>query len=445
MEEICAGTQTGESGKKSILRGEMQLAMAAKYEAEGVVGLKKMLISIAERHDDGKTQSWKKFLDFARQKEDWVMFYLCSMDPEFLRALVSLVLTTSIPLTLQLAGTVLKEWKEDAGFEHIMRTKHALRNTPQVYGNGLGRVRTSRINDTQDARELARLEYQGTGGSPEQILAALKLGREYLKVDSVSTVELAKEIDEMMPQRHYAKSPWQRKYIPTVASLEKLRVWFRGSIRSLEAAMKEMSEVEKKTDVEWTFLEAGFGVSGSGRGPNHVWHDGTNYLFGLVTACMMQPRPHDFGIKTFVIFHVMKPEHADPCEVLMSLCGGTYGKKGWEGFGMHGLNPALAGGAVLNAPHKEKDSDRAINLQRYDEMWAHNCRKAVAGFDTTFEKARKMDVMKVQLWETEIRAAASSMRLEERIAAHPARLDEAKRAQQARQEGRSFTRSCWQS
>lgn len=102
-----------------------------------------MLVSIAEEHDDGKIASWKKFLDFVRQEEDWVMFYLCSMDPEFLKALIS--------------GTILKKWEEDSGFEHIMRTKHELRNTPQVYGNGLGRVRTSRINDTQDAREFWQL------------------------------------------------------------------------------------------------------------------------------------------------------------------------------------------------------------------------------------------------------------------------------------------------
>jgi hypothetical protein len=92
--------------------------------------------------------------------------------------------------------------------------------------------------------------------------------------------------------------------------------------------MKDMSEAEKKkTDVEWTFLEAGFGVSGSNCGLNHVWHDGTNYLFGLVTVCMMYPRPHEFRIRTFAIIHVMKPEYADPCEVLARLCCGRL----WQG------------------------------------------------------------------------------------------------------------------
>ena len=322
---------------------------------------------------------------------------------------------------------MLKKWEEDDGFEHIMRTKHELRNTPQVYGNGLGRVRTSRINNTQDARDLGRLERRGTGGSPEQIFAAVKLGLEYLKVEDTSTDGLAREIDQLMPQRHYAKSPFKRKYIPTDASLANLRQWFRSSFWSLETAMKEMSEEEKKTDVEWTFLEAGFGVSGSNRGPNHVWHDGTNYLFGLMTACMMHPRPRDFEIRTFAIIQVMKPEHADPCEVLASLCGGTYGRKGWEGFGMHGLNPALAGGAVLNAPHKEKESDRAINLARYDEVWEHNRKKVEENYKTTLLKSRDADTDKLNAWGQALNARAGCVRLERVIAEHPQKKVKARR------------------
>lgn len=253
-------------------------------------------------------------------------------------------------------------------------------------------------------------------------------------MNSASTVELAKEIDGLMPQRHYAKSPYKRKYIPTVASLENLKQWFRACIRSLEAAMREMDEEEKKTDVEWTFIEAGFGVSGSDHGSNHVWHDGTNYLFGLVTACMLHPRPQDFRIRTFVIFHVVRPEHADPCEVLGSLCGGTYGRKGWEAFGMHGLNPSLAGGAVLNAPHKGKESDRAIHLPRYDETWGYNCRKAVEAFETTFEKSRKVDETRVSLWRKELNGAAASLRLGPGISAPASMLESAKEEQRVTEE-----------
>ena len=95
MEEISSSTQTGVSGRKSILRGEMQRELAATFEAEGLLGLKKMVISIAEKHNDGKIASWRKFLEFAAAKPgeeaDWVLFYLSSMDPEFLRALVSIL------------------------------------------------------------------------------------------------------------------------------------------------------------------------------------------------------------------------------------------------------------------------------------------------------------------------------------------------------------------
>lgn len=41
MEEIGARTQSGEDEKKSVLRGEMQLQMAAKYEAEGIGGVER--------------------------------------------------------------------------------------------------------------------------------------------------------------------------------------------------------------------------------------------------------------------------------------------------------------------------------------------------------------------------------------------------------------------
>ena len=97
MEATSSSTQTGTSGKKSILRGKMQREMAACFEGRGLLGLKKMLISIAEKHNDGKIASWKKFLEFATAKPgetDWVLFYLGNMDPEFLRALVSILYST---------------------------------------------------------------------------------------------------------------------------------------------------------------------------------------------------------------------------------------------------------------------------------------------------------------------------------------------------------------
>jgi hypothetical protein len=81
---------------------------------------------------------------------------------------------------------------------------------------------------------------------------------------------------------------------------------------------------------------------------------------------------------------------------------------------MYGLNPALAGGAVLNEPHNE-ESDWVIGLPRDDEAWEYNRRKAVEN-RATILKSKDADMAKLDAWSKALDAREGVVRLERKVA-----------------------------
>jgi len=159
--------QTGAapSNPQIVLANPRQRKIAAILEVEGIGEVRIECLKIArEKHSKKpEMESWKKFLQWADEKEDWITFYLASMYPDFLAALVT--------------GTILREIQEDPKrFGFIAKQKRKLKSGPQVYisicGDRIGQGSAARRNWTKLCSALVTT----------QLVRVLQTMRSYLQV-----------------------------------------------------------------------------------------------------------------------------------------------------------------------------------------------------------------------------------------------------------------------
>jgi hypothetical protein len=372
-----AVSQQGKKRPRVNLLSKYQRELSSAFRACGYEALRSELLNTAkiQMERSPKTQSWPKLLEFgnsdSNEERDWLSLYLASMDRRFLQALID--------------GQIGRKMFEDKEFRYNVENVHKLKPTPQIYLNTFQRSEFSAVSTSQEFQALEDNEVQkwaGWGVSPKELEKALSLMEAYLdhKSEDLKTQELAEGVDAMMvlaPALKLSEHAQNvgRKYLPSPPSVIVITDWVdKIRKRILQVALKEMEPEQLQEPFPWCFQEVGFGQHGAARGLMNVFHDGTNYLFGLFTACLMKLYPRVFEIKAFAVMDVWKPEHADSCEILGSLCGGTYGQGDWMG-----LNPSWAGGNSMNGkngllsedliPHFERNQEDAGKSGVFEKNW----------------------------------------------------------------------------
>jgi hypothetical protein len=406
-----AMSQQGNEKPRVNMLSKYQRELSSAFRACGYEALRSELLKTAkiQIEQSPKAQSWPKLLEFgnsgSNEEMDWLSLYLASMDRRFLLALID--------------GQVGRRMFEDKEFRYNLEKVHKLKSTPQIYLNTFQRSEFWGVRSSPELQALEDNEAQkwaGWGVSPKELEKALSLMEAYLdhKSKDLEAQELAKGVDALMvlaPGLKLSEHAQNvgRKYLPSPQSVIVITDWVdKIRKRILQVALKEMEPEQLQEPFPWCFQEVGFGQHGATRGLMNVFHDGTNYLFGLFTACLMKLYPRVFEIKAFAVMDVWKPEHADPCEILGSLCGGTYGQGDWMG-----LNPSWAGGNSMNGkngllsedlvPHFEKNQEDAGQSGVFDKNWDEDL--------LVQERFRR--VCRVDMKELEAEAVEKKKKLEE--------------------------------
>jgi hypothetical protein len=312
---------------------------------------------VNKQHTGAK--SWQDIMDLAKQfdnpdefhtaraprpHENAQSFYLSSIHPWMLEAM--------------LTGQVAMKYHNDENFEAIISRVHGLGGFAATYVNIPCRVRHSRMDRrTQEpgsSNSSQRNVWAGFGLSPHQLEIVCGSMLDYVNLLTHSTEKLAKirAIDEAYPPLHGTKlhvpvegRPSSRLYLPTQRSIGMIQLLATRIRHIVEKARTQMTQEEFLEPFPWCFAEAGFGIHGEKRNRDHHYHDGTNYLFGLLTAIIRVEWPDDFEILGLTVNIVVHPTHANGAEGIASILNGTYllqDDPNWTG-----LNPTLAGGLKI--------------------------------------------------------------------------------------------------
>lgn len=320
--------------------------------------------AVVQKHNTAK--SWQDIVDLATERdhpdiievgslelskvpthENALSFYLSQIHPWMLEAMLS--------------GQIAMRYHNEEIFEAAISKAHELGGFPSTYVNIPCRVRHSRIDrrtlEPGNTQTSQRSEWAGFGLSPHQMETACRLMLEYINLKPQSANRLAKikAIDEAYPPSrgvtlHEPKEgrPSSRLYLPTRRSIEMIRKLARRILNQIvEKARSEMTDEEFREPFPWCFSEAGFGIHGEKRTRDHHYHDGTNYLFGLLTAILRVEWPGQFEILGLTVHIVAHPSHANGAEGFASVLNGTYlleDDREWIG-----LNPTLAGGLKIKS------------------------------------------------------------------------------------------------
>lgn len=327
--------------------------------------------------------SWDNFLELASVNPSATavlelcpaLYYLAWMDREFVQALID--------------GEVQKKYFEDSEFQIRVRARQKLQGTPMICVNIIFRVHGARRVATLEPlagsqADAQSLKWTGWGVTPEELEATLERMEIYISLRA-GTQGVADEVDAVMmgsPIGSAFARQIGRKYLHSTEAIPVTREWIAKARLKLAKATKDMSAGKKKEPFPWCFQEVGFGSRASSWGPQHVYHNGTNYLFGVFTASLMSLYPRSFDITTYAVMAVMQPAHVDGCEVLGSLIGGSYGKGKWLG-----LNPVFAGGNNVGGPNFQMSTEMASLFEQnrraaegyrvhiMEENWAEDKKK----------------------------------------------------------------------
>lgn len=398
------GRRQRRSSKRVVKPGQDDVALI--FEHLGIHGIKQYFIEQAqEKQNEGK--SWKDFLHVAQKHldgsgRDWVYLYLASMDQDVLEAFIR--------------GNVAAMWYKSQAFRGKVNRFHKLQDWPQIYT-----AVSCREEATQSTQQdVARFEEEaGWGPSVDEILMVLQTMGEYLDSDCRDQ-RMLDAVDKAYPELDEKLSPrlWGRRYLASEAGIRKMQGWVKCTERRFQRLAASMDEDDRALAQEWTLSEVGFGERGFRRARQHERHESTNYLFGLYTAVLEHNFPGAYTIKTFAVMDVLEVEHANFCEVLGSLIGGTYAI-----YGGLGLNPSLAGGLPLGDGKKslgrpgmatlwDAARDAAVNKSAF-ERTAHFEKEKIKRAKETFEPALNTDLeaLKRQCHENELAIAEKSAEL----------------------------------
>jgi hypothetical protein len=131
----------------------------------------------------------------------------------------------------------------------------------------------------------------------------------------------------------------QRRYTRSEDAKKTARLWTKGledRIAPLDSDVRR-----RRTPLPLCFQEVGWGRNCQSRASKHTIHDGTNSVFGLVTAIVLHEYAGVFTIEQYQMARIVGAQDASLMEVYCSILALSYWFWG-------GLNPVLAGNVPMN-------------------------------------------------------------------------------------------------
>ena len=288
-------------------------------------------------------QALESWSDVRSTKGNLVNFYLSQLHPSMLQA--------------ALKGQVARMFFKDENFRRMVQNYHELYPSPGTYVTIPHRIEFLPTGNTQVAQSQASLRnpWAGYGLTPHELETVCTAMKSYVKWNDPRTNAEAACIDTRFPPPSHSEAALHgRRYLRSSRAIDMILLWTVQVKRLIIEPARQTPDWD--IPLPWCFSEVGFGIEQKSRAGDHHVHDGTNYLFGLVTAVMWSKFPQEFSLMSLSMNFVAKPGHTNLSETLVSIIHGSYLLKETNWFG---LNPKLAGGLHI------EDMSRS----RYDENW----------------------------------------------------------------------------
>jgi hypothetical protein len=323
--------------------------LAAAYDVHQSQLLRELTRLAKYQHMQHKGKSWEELIDVLQSLNDapsddnLVNFYLSQLHPTMLQA--------------ALKGQVPRMFFKDENFRRMVQNYHALYPSPGTYVTIPHRVEFLPTGNSQVAQPQASLRnpWAGHNLTPHELEIVCTAMTLYVRWDDPLTDVDAAHIDTRFPPpSHTEEKPLRRRYLRSGRAMEMIILWTARVKRLIIEPARNTPDWN--IPLPWCFSEVGFGINQKSRALDHHVHDGTNYLFGLVTAVMWSKFPDEFTFMSLSMNFVARAEHANLSETIVSIIHGTYLLKETDWCG---LNPKLAGGLHIDN----------MKTPRYNENW----------------------------------------------------------------------------
>jgi hypothetical protein len=337
------------SGKSSFLWNDELADLKLQWILRGTEGIRRAMSSVVNSPKYTGISWERSRLDMSLQQPT-IIYYLYMMHPLFIDAI--------------LAGEVTKRRHESVGMKAAIARYHTLDNFPGVYVNILCRAEYP----TSTKVSVKAGQWAGYSLKPCELRIVCNGIRRYLEGGNDAADRYAARVDAVYGHMHDNDRPksstvpdgidytaGQRRYGRSEDARKTACLWVEGI--EVRLAPLESDARRWKLPLQQCFQEVGWGRNCQSRASKHTTHDGTNSLFGLVTAIVLHEYAGVFAIEQYQMARLIKPEDAGLMEVYCSILASSYWFWG-------GLNPVLAG----NVPMKGKTSAKDPRLERIFDM-----------------------------------------------------------------------------
>lgn len=344
-------------GYKDQLFWERGLLRAKRlWLTKGITGLISGLRSLAEDQKNvvGDASAGHIEGDVNADVPPVLTYYLWSMHPLFLDGVLSGELTRKLYST------------EGHQLRSVVSRYHSLDNYPGIYLNVYSRKPYPAAENTQ----VSASPWAGFGFTPreyEQICNKIRL---YLG-ESSDSVEYARHIDCVHnPTKDRDRelnwdnpngidySLGQRRYTRSMRGPEIILEWVE--VIEINILLLRDALGHEDTPIARCITEVGWGRQCQQRASQHLIHDGTNSLFGVVTAVAEFEYPGQFATEQFQMARLKDGEDVAPMEVYCSMIASSYWFNG-------GANPYPAGGM-------SQSGKASVRAKALDAAYARNAR-----------------------------------------------------------------------
>jgi hypothetical protein len=325
------------SNKNDFLWDEDLAELKDEWKLRGMDGVRRSMRELVHS-TKWMGVSWDRArLDMALNRPT-IIQYLYMMHPFFVDAVF--------------AGEVTKRKYESKEMETILARYHTLDNFPGIYLNVLCRAE----NATSNEAKTKIGQWAGYNLRPSELRIVCNGIRRYLSQRDDASNKYAAKVDAAYGHMHDSDRPksieipdgidysaGERRYAGNDDAKKTTLAW----TEALEVRLAKVENDRRfwRTPLPQCFHEVGWGRNCQSRASKHKTHDGTNSLFGLVTAVVTHEFRGAFTIEQFQMARVTEPRDARLMEVYCSIIAGAYWFWG-------GLNPVLAG----NVPMQGKTS-----------------------------------------------------------------------------------------
>ncbi|KAK5092131.1 hypothetical protein LTR70_005736 [Exophiala xenobiotica] len=293
--------------------------------------------------------SWNLIIRDAEQASPTLLYYLASMPPELIDALIA----GNLPSCL-----------EDENFRRKVQPFIRLHDCQGVYCLYLAVTRQATLSTQQSLEDEVNV---GKSLTLREMLSVYNTIRMYIDVDHADSARLAKLIDRRRSgarglrkklnysyQRRYASGSFKDSFNHHLAWLDFVgNHYIKWARHCVETGQDHLLEERLRR----CFVYVGLASNVSGRAPNHWKHlVGTSPVMGLVTAVVDFLFPDVFSVTshTYQILRTVDRSHIGLDEKIITVLCGAYP---WDG----GLSTAFAAGSRGTGP-------RDNSLEKTEEL-----------------------------------------------------------------------------